>query len=136
MTTIVEIRDELADVIDGISGWRATGFMGDGINPPVIKVTRPSFDPRTVFQAAKQVATFQAKAIVARGTGESGERQLEALAELTGAGSLTATVQTGSNWSVTVDYAQVVRIGEVVPDTDSNAGVGFLTMDFDIEVCW
>lgn len=134
MTTIVEIRDELADVIDGITGWRATGFAGEAINPPVVKISRPPFDPRTVFSAAKQRAVFRATAYVAAGTGESGERQLEALAELTGSGSLTATVQTGSNWSVSIDYAQVIMIGQIIPEIDS--GVGSSVLAFDIEVVW
>lgn len=134
MTTIVEIRDELADVIDGISGWRARGFQGETVNPPVVKISRPPFDPRTVFSSAKQEATFRAVAYVAAGTGESGERQLEALAELTGAGSLTATVQNGSNWSISIDYAQVVLIGQVIPEIDS--GVGSSVLAFDIKVVW
>ena len=118
MTTIVQIRDELAAVIDNISGWRTKAFLAEGVDAPVIKISRPAFDPRMVFQQAKQVATFQAKAYVSRGTGESGERQLEALAELTGSGSLAAMVQNGSNWSITVDIAQVTRIGQIELDLD------------------
>ncbi len=136
MSTIIEIRDELADVIDGITGWRATAFWAGGVNPPVVKVSRPAFDPRFVFSAAKQVATFQAVAYVARGNDESGERTLEALCELTGAGSLTATVQTSSNWSVSIDYAQVIQIGQVVATADGNDGVAYLTVTFDIEIVW
>lgn len=134
MTTIVQIRDELANVIDGISGWRANAFWGETVNPPVVKISRPPFDPRMVFSAAKQEAVFRATAYVAAGTGESGERQLEALAELTGAGSLTAIVQTGSNWSISIDFAQVVMIGQVIPEIDS--GVGSSVLAFDIKVVW
>lgn len=134
MTTIAEMRDELADVLDGITGWRANGFLGDTTDPPVFKVRRLPFDPRLVFSGAKQRATYRATAILNRSTGESGERTLEALADPTSATGVVTVVQTSGNWSVTLDYAQVVQIGEVV--ADSNEGGDFLTVAFDIEIGW
>jgi hypothetical protein len=63
------------------------------------------------------------------------EIRLDALCEPTGTGSIIATVQTSTNWTVTVDYAEVVECGEVQSVTWID-GTDYLAAQFRIEVVW
>ena len=100
MTTLAEVRAELADICATIPGWRSSGWVGDSITEPMIKVARPAFDPRLVFGSdGKKSVTFQLTAYVKRADTERAEKMLDALAEPSGSGSLIAAVQTSSNWS-------------------------------------
>jgi len=141
MTTIIEVSDDLQTVlqlvtqrVDVGSNWRATGFIGEGINAPVLKVARDAFDPRYVFGQSKAEHTFTVTAYVNRSAGESGERDLAALCELSGNGSVIARIQTGANWSVTVDHAQVVNVGKVEPV--EVGGAEYLALPFQVKVVW
>ena len=60
---------------------------------------------------------------------------MDSLAEPTGAGSIIETVQDGTLWSVTVDFAQVIQCGEVtlVQWADN---IEYLACQFQIEVVW
>lgn len=135
MTTIAQVRDNLADIAATITGWRGTAYVGDAVNAPVIKVFRPAFDPRVVFSGSKMQLTFRCVAYAKRVETDRSEAALDALAELTGSGSFIAAVQTSSNWSVTVDYAQVVNVGETTVVTFGD-GVEYLACPFDVEVVW
>lgn len=132
--TIADVRDGLATALETIDGWRAGAYVGDMINPPCFKVARPAFDPRMVFGGAKATHTFRVHAYTSRGATEANEKALDALCELSGSGCVIAAVQTGTNWPITVDYAQVTQVGEV--GLAEIAGVEYLTVPFDIEVVW
>lgn len=134
MTTIAEVRPALADALAQIPGWRVTPYVGAAINAPMLKVSRPAFDPRMVFGQAKAKRSFTVTAYVTMGAIEHGEQLLDALCELTGETSLIAAVQDGANWSVDVDYAVVTNVGEVT--AAEIAGAEYLVCPFEIEVVW
>lgn len=136
MTTIAQVRNDLIEVLRNIPNWSVSNaYVGDTLNTYSFKVGRPSFDPRMVFSQAKAVHQFTVTAYAPRATPELSEAALDALCELTGEGSVIATVQDGTNWTVTVDYASVTSCGEVqvIQWID---GVDYLAVQFQIEVCW
>jgi hypothetical protein len=136
VTTIAEVRTDLERVLELISPWRATGYVGDQINPPQFVVTRQEFDPRLVLQGSKAQHTFRVIAYMPRVTPVESEAALDALAEPTGNGSLIETVQTSTNWTVTVDYAQVTQVGEVSAVQFGTDTAEYLACPFTIEVVW
>jgi len=136
MTTIADVRTDLVNVLANIPGWSTSnGYVGDQLNTYSFKVSRSAFDPRMVFSQAKATHQFTVAAYAPRATPEVSEAALDALCELSGEGSLIATVQDGTNWSVTVDYAVVTNCGEVQSITWID-GVEYLAVQFTIEVCW
>ena len=136
MTTIADVRTDLVNVLANIPGWSTSnGYVGDQLNTYSFKVSRSAFDPRMVFSQAKATHQFTVAAYAPRATPEVSEAALDALCELLGEGSLIATVQDGTNWSVTVDYAVVTNCGEVQSITWID-GVEYLAVQFTIEVCW
>ena len=136
MTTIYEVRQALGEVLSNIPDWTVgTPYVGDQPpNPYTFRVALPAFDPRYVFSQSKAQHTFVVTAYAPRTAPDESERRLDALKELSGDGSLIATVQNGSLWSVTVDYAQVTNCGAVqAVDWDTTQ---FLACQFEIEVVW
>lgn len=138
MTTIAQVRAQIATIGNAIPGWRASAYVEDAITVPMIKVSRPAFDPRLVFGQAKAAYVFKCVAYAPRVDAKRSETALDALAEPTGAGSFIAAIQTSSNWgSVTVDYAVVTQVGEVVVTTfGPNDTTEYLACPFDVEVVW
>ena len=136
MTTLATVRSDLETVLANISGWRVSGYVGNGVVPPHLVVTRKAFDPRLTFGGTKATHKFMVVAYMPAATPIESEKALDALAEPTGTGSLIATVQTGSNWSVTVDYAQVTEVGEVGITQFGTDAAAYLACPFEIEVMW
>lgn len=141
MTTIRQVSDDLETLLktiviqDGSSAtWNADGWVGEGINAPVLKVARGPFDPRMVFGQTKASHQFTVTAYVPRSMGIAGEYILGSLCELSGTGSLIGKVQDGTAWSVTVDYASVTEVGQVVPV--EVGGAEYLALPFTVEVVW
>lgn len=133
MTTIAEVRDNLAAIIDTLDDWQGSAYVGDAVTTNVIKVYRSSFDPRMVFGSAKTAIPFKCVAYAKRIESAASEAAFDALAEQTGTGSLIAAVALSSNWTVTVDSAQVVEVGEVAVQSWGD-GVEYLVCPFDVEV--
>lgn len=136
MTTIAEVRQNLSDIADTIDGWHGSRYVGDSFTKNVIKVFRPEFDPRVVFGGGKQQMVFRCAAYAPRIDSAGSEEALDALAELSGDGSFVAAVQESDNWSVTVDFAVVVNVGEVAVTAPGGDGVEYLVCQFDVEVVW
>lgn len=137
MTTIAEVRSQLAAIVSTIDGWSGAPYIADQINHGVIQIGRPAFDPRMVFSQSKADYTFTATAYASPVTPEASEAQLDALCELTGDGSLLAAVQDGANWTaVTVDYAQVISCGQTRLIQYGDGGASFLACPFEIKVVW
>lgn len=135
MTTIAQVRQNLSDIADLLAGWSGSAKVGDSVDAGTIKVFRPAFDPRVVFGGGKMMLTFQCAAYAKRIDSGSSEDSLDALAELSGAGSFIAAVQDSANWDVDVDYASVTQVGETrVAKWDD--GVEYLVCPFDVEVVW
>ena len=136
MTTLADVRSDLITVLGNLSGWRTAAYVGSGVNPPQLVVTRSAFDPRMVFSGGKCEHTFKVTAYVTRDATVQSEKALDELAEPSGAGSLIAVVQTSSNWSVTIDYAAVTNVGEVVVVQFATDGAFYLACPFEIKVVW
>jgi len=132
MTTIAEVRQNLSDIVDTLDGWHGSSYVGDSAVAGVIKVFRKPFDPRLVFGSAKTAIVFQCVAYAKRVESRTSEAALDALAEQTGTGSLIAAVALSTNWTVTIDSAQVVEVGEVAVATLE--GAEYLVCPFDVEV--
>jgi hypothetical protein len=132
MPTVAQVRDELADVITTGAGLRAAALVQDTMVAPIAVVTRRPFDPRMIFSQAKAAYQFTVTIYVDRTDERAAQRALDTYCELSGTGSVTAAIQNGANWSVTVDYAQVTQIGEVqaVIIGESN----YLAVPLDVEV--
>lgn len=132
MPSIADVRTELARIGGSISGWRGEPYIGEQINPPVIKVARPAYDPRLVHSAGKARYQFRMIAYWKRGAGDAGEAALDALAPL-----LVSAVQDDTtNWTtVDVDFAQVTQVGEVSVVQWLDAAEYF-ALPFDVEVIW
>ena len=133
MTTIAEVRDNLAAIADTLDDWHGSPYVGDAVTKGVIKVFRQPFDPRFVFGSAKTAIVFKCVAYAPRIDAAASEAALDALAEQTGSGSLIAAIALSSNWTVTVDSAQVVEVGEVTVSSWGD-GVEYLVCPFDVEV--
>jgi hypothetical protein len=54
VTTIAEVRQNLADIADTLHGWHGSTYVGDSVVAGAIKVFRPEFDPRVVFGGGKR----------------------------------------------------------------------------------
>ncbi len=135
MTTIADVRQNLADIAGLIDGWAGSLYVGDSVDSRTIKVFRPEFDPRVVFGGGTMQLTFRCAAYAKRADSAAAEQSLDALAELSGTGSFIVAVQDSDNWSVTVDYASVTSVGEVYVSTFGD-GVEYLVCPFDVEVVW
>ena len=136
MTTIAEVRQNLADIAGTIDGWVGSQYVGDSVDTRTIKVFRPEFDPRVVFGGSKMQLTFRCVAYAKRIDSSASEDALDALAELSGDGSFIAAVQTSANWDVTIDYAAVTLVGETALTIFGSDGVEYLACPFEVEVVW
>ena len=135
MTSIADVRAELANIAGGIGEWSGSPYVGDSNVAGMIKVFRPEFDPRMVFGSSSVAITFRCVAYAKRIDSVFSEQALDALAELSGDGSFIAAVADEANWSITVDYAQVVNVGEVSV-AQWGDGTEYLACPFDVEVVW
>lgn len=134
MTTIADVRGALKTCVETISGLRGAAYIQDAINPPIVHIVPLAFDPRLVFSQAKNAYPFQLRVYVARAPADQNQALLDGYREVSGATSITAAVQNGANWAVTVDYASVTQIGPVgVADI---SGVPYLYLEIDVEVVW
>jgi hypothetical protein len=137
MTTIAEVRADLINVLTNIEGWSTQNpYVGDmAPHPYSFKIARPAFDPRMVLSQARASHEFTVTAYAPRVTPEVSEQAIDALCELSGDGSLIATVQNDTYWTVDIHYAQVTRCGEVQAITWID-GMDYLAAQFTIEVVW
>ena len=136
MTTLADVRDNLATICSTIDGWTGSGYVGDTVNAGFIKVTSPAFDPRMVLGGGKCEHTFRLIAYAPRTASEYSEQALDVLRDVAGDGSLLIAVQNGTNWTVTVDYAQVVEIGEVQLAQFGQDTTEYLACPFQVKVVW
>jgi len=129
MTTVAQVRTQLAAIASGISGWRGEAYLGEQVNPPVVKVTRGAYDPRYVHADTTAAYKFTLLAYWVRGAGDAGEAALDAVAPL-----LVAAVQDSANWgAVDVEYAQVTQVGEVAVAQWLDS-VEYFVLPVDVEV--
>ena len=130
MTTIEQVRTELANVIGSIDGWDAAPYIGEQLNPPIIKVSMPAFDPRYVFGQTAVEYIFKCYAYYTRASGDIGEAELDALVW-----PFITAVQDSALWDVDISYAEVVNVGEVTVSTFGvDAVAEYFVRPFDVKV--
>ncbi len=137
MTTIAEVRLGLAQAA-ATTGLSMSPYWMEPIPFPCGRVYRKAADPRFIFTGSKYQHTFGLIVWAGRLSDNAAEQLLDAYCELTGEQSILAAVQNGTNWAVTVDYAEVTLIG---PPTARTAGpptapIDLITVEFDINVVW
>ena len=139
MTSIADVRGQFPTVLAHIGGsWFCTdGYVGDKLSAFQLKVSRPPFDPRMVMSGTKAIHKFRVTAYAPRAESIESEKALDALCELSGSGSMKEAVETSSYWgSVSIDYAQVVNVGETAVVQFGLDAAEYLAVPFDIEVVW
>jgi len=136
MPTMAQVRQNLADIGGNLPGWSATPYVGDQIDAPMWKVSRLAEDPRYVFGGTTRRVVFRCWAYTKRGDSEASEALLDSASEPAGEGSFLAAVQDGDNWTVDVDYASVINVGEVTVTQFGTDAAEYLTTPFDVEVVW
>lgn len=139
MTTIADVRGQLATIEDSLTGWRGSGYVGDTIDAPAFTTAMLAGDPRFNLGETKQIATFRCTAYVKRTDTIRNEKALDTLADIGGSTSTSfvAAVQASASWgSVTIEYAQVINIGEVALTQFGTDAAEYLARPFDVEVVW
>ena len=131
MTTIADVRQGLADAA-AVCGIPTYAYEADVITVPSLYVSRLEYDPRFVFSQAKAPLRFLIIGYFNRTPTETSLRLIDTLSEYTGDGSLTAAVQSSSNWGPTVDYASVTSVGRA--EVVQIAGIEYLSVTFEVEV--
>jgi len=132
MTTIAEVRGGLARAIYAGTNLRTDPLTLDSVNAPCAQVFRAEMDPRMIFSGAKAQYQFTVRVFMGRASEIAAQEAIDDLCEINGATSLLQAVETSDNWDVTIDYAQVVRIGET--GIANIGGVEYLMAEFDVEV--
>ena len=134
MTTIAQVRQGLADAITAGTGLRGEAIVHDSINAPCFEVVRKEMDPRMIFSGAKAQYQFTVRVFQGRTSVIAAQEAIDDLCEINGDGSLLQAVETSSNWDITIDYAEVTRIGET--GGAERGGIEYLMVEFDVEVVW
>lgn len=134
MPTISEVRDSIASAITAGCGLRAVPLLTDSLNPPVAVVVASEYDPRLVLGKAKAEYPFTVRVYVNRPAERSAQLTLDGYREPSGTGSVVAAIEDLDNWTETVDYASVTRVG--APTEALIADDLVMAVDFDIEVVW
>ena len=130
-TTIAQVRTDLAACVT-TAGVRCTPYIVDVVNAPCAMVARQPFDPRMVLAGGKSQYGFQIHVYAQRAAEKASQATLDLCAETLGTTSLTAAIQTSTNWTSTIDYAQVTNIGgEQIAEIN---GVQYITIQIDVEV--
>lgn len=133
MPTVQEVRQGLADAITDGVGLRSAPMWQDTFTAPIAIVTRREFDPRMVFTGTKATYGFTVTIYADRTNERTAQVILDDYCELDGPGSVVAAIQDGNNWpNVTVDYAQVTRVGEVQAVAQGESQ--YLAVALDVEV--
>lgn len=125
----------LAAAIDGISGLRCKAYADDITNPPEAQVYTREFDPRMVLGDSKRVFALGVRVFVKATDPRSAQKSLRGFMEPSGSSSVRAKIEDETSWSgVTVDYAEVTRIGQ--PFGVEQAAETYWAVDIDVDVCW
>ena len=130
MTTLEEVRANLASAIATVPDWDAAPYIGEQVNPPMVKVSMPAFDPRYVFGQTSNEYTFRCFAYYNRASGDVGEQALDDLVW-----PFIEAVQDEANWDVEIGFAEVVNVGEVTVSTFGvDAVAEYFVRSFDVKV--
>jgi len=143
MTTISDVRRGIAYAIqNGLvsasypQGLRVEEYVRDTLTGPCAEVHRREFDPRLIFSEVKSEYQFVVRVYSPLTTDRWSQEFLDDLSEVNGQTSLIRAVQDGDNWpaDVTIDYAQVTRVGEIV--AVQREAEAYLMVEFDVEAVW
>ena len=134
MTTIADVRTALAQAVSE-TGLRCFPYLEDQIPQPCAFVEVRRRDPRMVFSEASAVHNFTVRCYFQRSAARSGQIEMDQYREQSGATSIVAAVQNDTYWPDSlVQYVQVTEISDTF--LTEHAGTEYLSMAFEIEVCW
>lgn len=131
MPSITDVRAALADAVSR-SGVRCSPYVLQQVNAPCAHVNRSDMDPRMVLGGGTNVYQFIVTVYAGGQSDIAQQTELDERCAVDGAGSIKVAVETSTNWSETIDYAAVTRIGG--PEPREVGGVVFLAADIDVEV--
>ena len=134
MSSINDVCEALAEAVGQIPGLRAVGYIDDQINPPQAQVYTREYDPRMVLGNSKRAYMLGVRVFVRRTNPRSAQLALRDYMESSGSTSIPAAIEDESNWSATVDYAEVTSIGQ--PFEVETAAEVFWAVDFDVDVIY
>lgn len=142
MTTIADVRYGLATAVsEGTKtpnrpfGVHCDEYLQDlALNPPYAEIVRREMDPRYVFSGAKAQYQFTVRTYWPVTNERAAQVEMDELCDPLSTEGIVAAVEDETNWpsTVTVDYAQVVLVGEQV--VVERAGVPYFMVPFDVEV--
>lgn len=133
MTTTLEVREALCDILANVVGLRAHPYPTDTITAPCAYVDLDDFDPRMVFGEQVSTYPFQVKAYYPRLADQAAQRSIDVLRATSGDGSLMEAVQDEANWpDELVHYCSVTRIGRA--EITEIAAEPLFVVEFDLEV--
>lgn len=137
MTTIAQVREQMATICQGVSGINgSSAYLADAVaNTPGVHISRQAFDPRLVMSKARAGYPFQLVVYGSRLLDKQSQQLLESFCEPSGTTSITAAIEDGTKWgTVDVNYASVTNIGAI--QESAVAGVTYFVVVFDVEVVW
>ena len=134
MTTRKDVRVALASAVQTGAGVRAIGWIPDSIPAPCATVGFREMDPRMVLSGAKSTYQMLVRLWAPRNETRTAQDLLDDWCEPSGSLSVIEAIETGANWSQTIDYAQVTSIGELREQV--RADDVYLTVDLEVEVVW
>lgn len=132
MTTIATARDSLSGAITDGAGLRAIPYLSSTIAHPCAHVRLGPYDPRMVLGKSKAEYTFSVTVFVGVAAERSAQIRCDTLREPSGTGSIVAAIENGALWDATVDYAQVILVGE--PAEVVIAEETLMMFEVDVEV--
>ena len=133
--SINDVCDALALAITTGTGLRALGYIDEQVNPPMVMVYTMPFDPRlTTGGSPERSVQMGARVFVRAINARSAQADLRGYMEQSGSGSIRAAIEDDTNWSVTVDYAEVTQIGQ--PFEYETANEMYWAVDFSVDVVW
>jgi hypothetical protein len=131
--TLAQVHEGLAAAVRTVLPCDA--FESDKLNVPCAQVVAPAYDPRLVFSGAKQVYPFKVRVYGSRTVPEATYEAMCEYRAAHGTKSLVLAIADGDNWTVSVDYAQVVLVGEfLTAEIPAGSGAWYLAFELDVEV--
>lgn len=135
MTVVTaDVRMALASAITAGTGLQCDPYVMDHVNAPCVMLGRNEMDPRFVFSATKNSFNFRVTLFVSRQSEVAAQQAIDLYADPLSASGIRQAIENSALWTVSVDYAQVNKIGPV--REIESAGVIYMSVDFDVEVVW
>lgn len=125
----------LANAVKQVPGLDALPYLADQINPPVAHVFNRQFDPRfTLGNSPNRVVALGLRVYVRRSPTDEAQRLMREYMTQDGPYSIIAAVENEGYWDGEVHDVEVTQVGQPFEVAIDGGSVGFLAVDFDVEV--